>query len=103
MYWEDVDLSFRGHQEGIVQARCYDAHVEHGVGQTTRKKPLYTTFYFHRNRIRFCRRYLEGGELLQVLQSIRSQLTAMGSQWQENDDQRRLRYFQQLKKELDDR
>lgn len=100
MYWEDVDLSFRAHSKNIPLARCYEAKIAHGVGQTVRKKPLYTTFYFHRNRIRFCRRYLTGETLQKALQLLEKELMAMGRRWQENDDQKRLNYLELLLKEL---
>jgi GT2 family glycosyltransferase len=100
MYWEDVDMCFRAHRLGIPLARCYDARIGHGVGQTNRKKPLYTTFYFHRNRIRFCRRYLQDNVKEQVLERIRDELTQMGSLWQEKGDKRRMGYLNELMKEL---
>jgi GT2 family glycosyltransferase len=100
MYWEDVDFCFRGHQKGILQARCYNAHIRHGVGQTNRKKPLYTTFYFLRNRIRFCRRYLKGESRQHVLTGIAQQLETLGQQWQDKNDNRRLGYLNELQKEL---
>lgn len=96
MYWEDVDLCFRAHEKGILMARCYDAVLSHGGGQTTRKKPLYTTFYFHRNRIRFCRRFLEGDRLEKALGLIQKELEEMGNIWQENKDHRRLKYYEKL-------
>ena len=100
MYWEDVDLSFRAHRKNLPLARCYEAKIGHGVGQTVRKKPLYTTFYFHRNRIRFCRRYLTGESLQHALQILEKELLEMGRRWQENNDQKRLNYLEQLLKEL---
>jgi GT2 family glycosyltransferase len=100
MYWEDVDLCFRAHAEGIPMARCYQAVLSHGGGQTTRKKPLYTTFYFHRNRIRFCRRYLQGAGLERALGLIRSQLERMAREWQQKNDQRRINYYELLMEEL---
>jgi len=101
MYWEDADLSFRAHQKGILQARCYDARFRHGVGQTNRKKPLYTTFYFHRNRIRFCKRYLQGENLKNVLALIRQELLDMGEKWKEKADVTRLDYLSRLMLELE--
>jgi len=57
-YWEDVDFSFRAHRAGVRITRCYDSVIFHGVGKTCHKKPLYSTYYFQRNRIRFCKKYL---------------------------------------------
>lgn len=100
MYWEDVDLCFRASEKGILMARCYEAVLSHGGGQTTRKKPLYTTFYFHRNRIRFCRRFLRGERLNRALELIRGQLESMAKEWQEKNDRRRMNYYSQLMEEL---
>lgn len=100
MYWEDVDMCFRAHKEKILQARCYDAVIRHGGGQTTRKKPLYTTFYFQRNRIRFCKTYLEGKKQREVLNLIRAELEQSAATWQENNDNRRLDYYERLMEEL---
>jgi len=100
MYWEDVYLCFRAHRLSIPQARCYEAQLQHGGGQTCRKKPLYTTFYFQRNRIRFCRRYLEGEAYSRVAAILRQELEASQTQWQEKNDTRRLEYYAQLIEEL---
>jgi GT2 family glycosyltransferase len=100
MYWEDVDLCFRAHQKGIKMARCYDAVIRHGGGQTCRKKPLYTTFYFQRNRIRFCGRYLEGETRRQTFNIIYNELDELLSQWKANGDKRRMDYHRRLLEEL---
>jgi len=100
MYWEDVDLCFRAHQQGIPLARCYHAHIMHGGGQTVRKKPLYTTFYFQRNRIRFCKRYLKEETSEKVLVMIYQELMNSGSIWQQKKDQQRLGYLEELLKEF---
>ena len=100
MYWEDVDMCFRAHQKGIPLARCYNARLKHGGGQTCRKKPLYTTFYFQRNRIRFCRRYLEGDTQEKVLRLIQKELTELGIQWNQKGDNRRMGYLKQLQEEF---
>lgn len=100
MYWEDVELCFRAHLAGIRLARCYDAKVAHGVGQTCRKKPLYTTFYFHRNRVRFCKKYLKGEQLRRAKELLESEFLAMQSGWRERGDNKRLNYFERLMQEL---
>jgi GT2 family glycosyltransferase len=100
MFWEDVDLCFRAHEKGIPLARCYNAVIQHGGGQTTRKKPLYTTFYFQRNRIRFCKRHLDGEARNDVLKMIRQELLESGIQWQQKNDRRRLDYLDELLKEF---
>jgi GT2 family glycosyltransferase len=100
MYWEDVDMCFRAHQKKLPLARCYKAKISHGVGQTVRKKPLYTTYYFHRNRIRFCRRYLTGDKLHRALELLESEFHKLGEEWQKRGDQKRLHYLDQLMAEL---
>ncbi|MGE5343273.1 MAG: glycosyltransferase family 2 protein [Candidatus Omnitrophota bacterium] len=96
MYWEDVDLCFRAHRRGIALARCYDAVVRHGGGQTCRKKPLYTTYYFQRNRIRFCRRYLEGDCRDHTLEVIRRELQAVQADKEAKGDTPRTQYLTSL-------
>lgn len=100
MYWEDVDLSFRAHRMGLPLARCYEAKISHGVGQTVRKKPLYTTFYFHRNRIRFCKRYLSGDALRSAMELLEKEFTGLRSRWEEKDDGKRIDYVDRLLEEL---
>lgn len=101
MYWEDVDMCFRAHQKKLSLARCYEARIGHGVGQTCRKKPLYTTFYFQRNRIRFCRRNLTGDRLQSAMELLETELLKMGKEWGEKCDKKRLKYLEQLMKELE--
>jgi len=96
MFWEDVDLCFRAHKKGISLARCYQSLVKHGGGQSTRKKPLYTTFYFQRNRIRFCKRYLDGDLRNKVLNQIRNNLLHSGNLWKQKGDRLRLQYLDRL-------
>lgn len=100
MFWEDVDLCFRAHRLGIPLARCYEARILHGAGQTTRKKPLYTTFYFHRNRIRFCARYLAGDKLEKALVHIEEELRRQEHVRRQQGDTARLNYLDQLFSEL---
>jgi GT2 family glycosyltransferase len=100
MYWEDVDMCFRAHRKGIPLARCYGAVIKHGGGQTCRKKPLYTTFYFQRNRIRFCQRFLEGENRQKVLEKIHRELMESGAEWQKKGDKQRMEYHKQLMDEL---
>ncbi len=100
-YWEDVDMSFRAHKQNIALARCPAARIGHGVGQTCHKKPLYTTFYFQRNRIRFCKRFLSGAVLDNALGIIGSELRQASVRWQEKNDKIRSAYMRQLQAELD--
>ncbi len=99
-YWEDADLSFRAHQKGIGLARSYGAIVHHGVGQTCHKKPLYTTFYYQRNRIRFCKRFLTGTARVRALDVIENELNKKETLWKEKQDKNRLDYLTLLRQEL---
>ncbi len=101
MYWEDVDLCFRAHQKGLPLARSYGAKIAHGVGQTCRKKPLYTTFYFQRNRIRFCRRYLPRDQWPRARRLLREEFLHQGETWRQREDKKRLGYLEQLLLELE--
>jgi len=97
-YWEDADLSFRCHRSGIKMARCPDAEVYHGIGQTCHKKPLYTTFYFQRNRIFFLRRFLTGDELETALSKVEKDLDDMWEKASARSDRRKLGFIADLKK-----
>lgn len=76
-YWEDADFSFRCHKKGIEMARSFNAKVYHGIGQTCHKKSLYTTYYFQRNRILFCKKFLGGDDLKKALYGIENDINGM--------------------------
>jgi len=99
-YWEDADLSFRCHISGIKMARGFGAKIYHGIGQTCHKKALYTTYYFQRNRIRFCRKYLDGDELKRALIKINIELNGMVNKASLKNDKKKLEYLKELKKLL---
>jgi len=101
MYWEDVDFSFRAHRAGIRQARCYDAKIQHSIGQTCHKKPIYTTFYYQRNRIRFCRTWLTSEEWDRVKPTILSDLQSLHQKASFKNDTTRLQYLEKLFAELE--
>lgn len=102
MYWEDVDICFRAHRQGLPLARCYGAKISHGVGQTVRKKPLYTTFYFHRNRIRFCKRYLKEEKLHNAMKLLEAEFLNRRLQWEQKNDGKRMDYLDRLLSELNE-
>lgn len=56
-YWEDVDLSIRYENLGLCLGRHLDTVLSHAIGRTCHKKPIYTKFYFHRNRKIIWKRY----------------------------------------------
>ena len=99
MYWEDVDFCYRAHQQGFQLARCYEAKIQHGVGQTCHKKPIYTTFYYQRNRIRFCKQWLTPTEWEKVEPIILHDLKLLESRAKKKNDQRRLDYLQKIRLE----
>ena len=99
-YWEDADLSFRCHNSGIKMARSSGAKIYHGIGQTCHKKSLYTTFYFQRNRVLFCRKFLEGDELKKALLTIKTELEAMTNKASLKNDLKKLKYLEELNKLL---
>jgi len=97
-YWEDADLSFRCHNSGIKMARSPEAKIFHGIGQTCHKKPVYTTFYFQRNRILFCRKYLKDIELQKAVEIIIIEIEGMKKKAIERSDQRKLDLISELEK-----
>ena len=100
-YWEDADFSFRAHRAGIPIHRCRDAVIRHGVGKTCHDKALYTAFYFQRNRVRFCRKYLEESVWPAARETILSELQVYGKRWRENQDQTRIGYLEEILRELE--
>ncbi|MBN1552918.1 glycosyltransferase family 2 protein [bacterium] len=95
-YWEDIDMCFRARKLGIRMARCYSARLLHGIGQTCHKKPLYTTYFFQRNRIRFCRQHLNASEWLHAKRIILEDLAQMKTRFQSKGDRTRLGYLEKL-------
>ncbi len=55
-YWEDVDLSLRAQELGLTVSFNRDFELVHSVGKTCNKDPFYTSYLFHRNRARLCRK-----------------------------------------------
>ncbi len=99
-YWEDADLSFRCHSSGINMARGFGAKVYHGIGQTCHKKSLYTTYYFQRNRILFCRKFLKSSDLKNALDRIYTEIGIMEHKASLKNDIKKLEYIEKLKKIL---
>lgn len=97
-YWEDADLSFRCHRAGVKMARSTKAKIFHGIGQTCHKKPLYTTFYFQRNRILFCKKHLSGSELVKALSIIGKDIMKMKKNAEGKDDNIKLDFLSELEK-----
>jgi GT2 family glycosyltransferase len=58
-YWEDVDWSLRLYSTGHKLRLHPGIIIEHGGGKTCRKDPMYTNFYFQRNKRIVCRRWIK--------------------------------------------
>lgn len=99
MYWEDVDFCLRAHKAGLKMARS-PAVIHHGGGETCAKKPLYTTFYYLRNRIRFCRLHLEGPERDSARTRLALELETLFEKWRKHGDSLRCEYIVPLQEEL---
>ncbi|MFH0926247.1 MAG: glycosyltransferase family 2 protein [bacterium] len=99
-YWEDADFCFRAYQLGARIGRCYEARILHKVGKTCHSKPLYTAYYFQRNRIWFCRKYLIGGERQKAVDLIHKDLKNYERIWNEKEDKQRLAYLEKVREEL---
>ncbi len=99
-YWEDADFSFRCHKAEIKIARSSDAKIFHGIGQTCHKKPLYTTFYFQRNRITFCKKFLSGKELERSLDAIKKDILEMKKKAELGNNLNKIEYLKELKDTL---
>lgn len=95
-YWEDADFSFRAHKKGIKIARAYTAKILHKVGKTCHKKPLYTMYYFQRNRIVFCKAHLPPRDFMHALVKIKSELGALKNKWLLKNDRQRLKYLEEI-------
>lgn len=99
-YWEDVDFSFRARRAGLRLARCKEATVIHRGRQTTGKSALYTTYYFRRNQIRFCRKHLSPDALKEALIQLSGELDGLERHCREREDSRRLAYLELLREAL---
>src|SRR5262249_26326102 len=62
-YWEDVDLSLRASKAGIRLGVNPGIILRHGVGKTCGGDPLYSVYYFQRNRRRVSLRHGQGCDL----------------------------------------
>jgi len=56
-YWEDVDLTFRALKSGLKIGLVKDLAVKHGIAKTCGNDPLYTVFFYNRNRLKVCMRH----------------------------------------------
>ncbi len=97
-YWEDADFSFRAHAKGIKIARAYSSKILHKVGKTCHKKSLYTTYYFQRNRLLFCKVHLSPNDFIKALNKIREELSVLKNKWLLKKDNQRLKYLAEIEK-----
>lgn len=63
-YWEDVDLSQRVQQFGYPIKIDENWQIRHAIGKTCHKNPLYTLYYYQRNRMRVSKRYCSSFEMV---------------------------------------
>ncbi len=95
-YWDDADFSFRACHKGIKIARAKESVIYHRVGKTCHKKPLYTTYYFQRNRIIFCKKYLSPEEYKKAAKTISEELDKLLSRAELNGDMERKKYLKDI-------
>lgn len=57
IYWEDVEYSLRAQKSKVETFSYQNCEVIHKGLKTTRGNPLYTTYYFQRNRKKVCFKY----------------------------------------------
>ncbi len=100
-YWEDVDFSFRAHKQGIKMVRCYDAVISHSVGKTCHKKPLYSIYYYQRNRIKFCKKFCLKKELEKAKHIIYNELKAYELKYRIKKDIMHIKFIEDIYRELD--
>jgi GT2 family glycosyltransferase len=55
-YWEDVEYSLRVSEKNLPIQYTTEVELIHSVGKTCHKDPYYTSYLFHRNRARVCRK-----------------------------------------------
>ncbi len=99
MYWEDADMCVRAHEAGLILARSH-AVILHGGGETCAKKPLYTTYYYLRNRLRFCRLHLTGEIRESTRKRLNLELNKLFEKWQAGGDLHRCRFIPPLQEEM---
>lgn len=99
-YWEDVDFSFRARSLGYTFYRSYEAIIDHAVGKTCHKKPIYTTFYFQRNRIRFAKKHLPSEIRNKIKLNMERELKILTERNREKNDIVKLQYIKEISEEL---
>ena len=96
MYWEDVDMCFRAHRLNIRMGRCEEAIIEHGIGKTCHKKPIYTTYYYQRNRIMFAKKHLSLDQWARAEIVIQKEIEQHLLFSEERQDKNRLAYWREI-------
>lgn len=56
-YWDDVDWSMRAKKLGFKLELDRDWRVRHHIGKTCHQNPLYSIYYFQRNRKKIAWKY----------------------------------------------
>jgi GT2 family glycosyltransferase len=99
-YWEDVDFSFRARKNKILLAKSKNAVILHGVGKTCHKKPKYTTYYFQRNRVVFCKTHLKENILSKCLKEVKKDILNIKKKFELKNDTKRLNYINKVLKDF---
>jgi GT2 family glycosyltransferase len=100
MYWEDVDFCFRARSRGIRMGRCAQARISHGIGKTCHKKAIYTTYYFQRNRIKFCKTFLNNPDWMHARIQFRDEIEDKIEFYKLKQDFKRMHFWMDIGKEF---
>jgi len=95
-YWEDVDFSFRAHTKNLPLLRDPATIIAHRIGKTCHKNPLYTTYYYQRNRWLFVNQHFTGDNLLSLQQQILSDWRTLFLKALSTSNKEKIHYFRQL-------
>jgi N-acetylglucosaminyl-diphospho-decaprenol L-rhamnosyltransferase len=94
-YWEDVDFSLRAQRKGIFLGPTASVTLKHGIGKTCHGNPLYSVFYFNRNRRRVTWRHGSVKSRLSFSAVYFFDMSAKLTKYAVRGDRRRLNYLLQ--------
>lgn len=97
-YWEDVDMSFRARQAGVLLGRDGSTRIAHRVGKTCHGQSLYTTYYYQRNRCLFVSRFLSDERREQAYEVIARDVARQKQEAHKKGDGRRLVYLSEIER-----
>jgi len=90
-YWEDVDWSLRASQNNIALRSTKDIVLTHGIGKTCHSNPLYTVYYYHRNRRRVVWRHTNVAQKIQFSVFYSAEMTKKFMSYLLKKDLRRMK------------